>query len=75
MTQQEKIYLLSLPEDFKIYLLEQALAENFLMYMEYVKVFTNTPLDQGGLTTESIRKAISNVVMNPQNFVKSQQPI
>jgi hypothetical protein len=75
MTQQEKIYLLSLPEDFKIYLLEQALAENFLMYMEYVKVFTNTPLDQGGLSTESIRKAISNVVMNPQNFVKSQQPI
>jgi hypothetical protein len=75
MTQQEKIYLLSLPEDFKIYLLEEALAENFLLYMQYVKIFSNTPLDQGGLSTESIRKAISNVVMNPQNFVKTQQPI
>ena len=75
MTQQEKIFLLSLPEDFKINLLQEALSENFLMYMEYVKVFTNAPLDQGGLSTESIRKVISNAVMNPQNFVKSQQPI
>lgn len=75
MTQQEKIWILSLPTEMKIILLQEAYAQNFGHFMQLSKLFLDTPITDGGLSTETIDSILTKVRTNPSSFVKSQQPL
>jgi hypothetical protein len=73
--QIEKLYLLSLPIETKIYLLEEAFVENFFVYNKYCKIFLDATSDQGGLSTETIKSIPKRVLTRSFNHIETNQPI
>ena len=75
MKQQEKIWILSLPTEMKLMILQEAHKQNFGHFIQLSKLFLDTPITDGGLSTETIDSVLTKVRTNPSSFVKSQQPI
>ncbi len=74
MTQQEKIWILSIPTEMKLILLQEAYVQNFNHFIQLSKLFLDTPITDGGLATETIDLVINKVNTNSSSRVKSQQP-
>ncbi len=62
MTQSEKTWILSLSTEMKIILLKEAYVQNFIHYTQLSKLFLDTPISEGGLSTETINSSINKVL-------------
>ena len=56
-TEQEKQFILGLPTDVKLDILESALKENkFGIFMSLSRVLLDAPISEGGVSTELIEE-------------------
>ena len=59
MKQHEKEWLLSLPKENKLMFIEESLKDgDFIGAMEISKVFLDTPISQGGISTDEIKEVM-----------------
>ena len=57
MTIEEKQWILSLPIETKLGLMEDALKQDkFGIFFEFTKLFLDTPIGDGGISTEEIEE-------------------
>tara|TARA_Y100000389_G_C17091780_1_gene331643 strand:+ start:366 stop:557 length:192 start_codon:yes stop_codon:yes gene_type:complete len=57
MTIEEKQWILSLPIETKLSLMEDALKQDkFGIFFEFTKLFLDTPISDGGISTEEIEE-------------------
>jgi hypothetical protein len=62
MTQQEKNWLLSLPTEVKIMLLEKTYVEDFTSYVQLSKLLLDTSISEGGLPTETVNSVPKKIL-------------
>ena len=61
MSQQEKEWFLSLPEEMKLELLGDMLKEGkTMMALETSKILLDAPISKGGISTEMIQEVFDN---------------
>ena len=61
MSQQEKEWFLSLPEEMKLELLGDMLKEGkAMMALETSKILLDAPISKGGISTEMIQEVFDN---------------
>lgn len=63
MTIAEKKWVLSLPKEVKLNLLEKMLVENkFGEALQLQKILLDAPISEGGIVTEELNKVFTNYV-------------